>query len=187
MIRCAIAFVVVLFVSSTLPAKPRIGEIKPPAVIDGGISVWFSPDGGAEQAVVGEIDGAKKTLDMQAYSFTSSPIAKAIGEARERGVAVRVVLDKSQDTAKYSGATYLDHHAVPTFIDAKHAIAHNKIILIDGTTLITGSFNFTQAAEHSNAENLLIITGRPKLYAAYEKNFVDHLSHSTPYKSPVEK
>jgi phosphatidylserine/phosphatidylglycerophosphate/cardiolipin synthase-like enzyme len=118
---------------------------------------------------------------VQAYSFTSAPIAQAVTRAFARGVKVRVVLDKSQRSERYTSATYLGNHNVPTWIDTKHAIAHNKIILIDGATIFTGSFNFTKAAEQKNAENLLIIEGDPKLYAEYESNFEEHLSHSEKY------
>jgi phosphatidylserine/phosphatidylglycerophosphate/cardiolipin synthase-like enzyme len=54
-----------------------------------------------------------------------------------------VILDKSQWTEKYSGATYLANHKIPVLIDDKHAIAHNKVMIIDDNTVITGSFNFT--------------------------------------------
>jgi len=94
---------------------------------------------------------------------------------------VTVVLDKSQETEKYSSATFVANAGIPVFIDDKHRIAHNKIILIDEATIITGSFNFTKAAEESNAENLLIIEGKPKLMAAYQKNFKEHLEHSQEY------
>ena len=97
----------------------------------------------------------------------------------DRGVNVRAIWDnKENDTGQYSGATYLLNHQVPTWTDGKHPIAHNKIMIVDGQTIITGSFNFTQQAEISNAENMLIITGKPKLAAAYEANFMAHLSHS---------
>jgi phosphatidylserine/phosphatidylglycerophosphate/cardiolipin synthase-like enzyme len=72
---------------------------------------------------------------------------------------------------------------VPLFIDAEHQIAHNKIVLIDGATVITGSFNFTKAAaETENAENLVIIDEKPKIAAAYAQNFERHLAHSHPFK-----
>jgi len=119
---------------------------------------------------------------VQAYSFTSADIAKAIADAYERGVKVTVVLDKSQKTEKYTGATYLANHHVPVFIDSKHAIAHNKIIIIDGATVLTGSFNFTKAAEEKNAENLLIIRNHPDIASSYLNNFADHLQHSDPYQ-----
>jgi phosphatidylserine/phosphatidylglycerophosphate/cardiolipin synthase-like enzyme len=119
---------------------------------------------------------------MQAYSFTSTPIAKALVEAHKRGVKVTAILDKSRRTKNYSGADFLLQAGIPTYIDAQHAIAHNKIMLIDGGTIITGSFNFTKKAEKSNAENLLVIKGNPKLYAEYEANFQKHLKHSERYE-----
>ena len=128
-----------------------------------------------------EVNSAKTELKVQAYSFTSPSIAEAIARAYARGVRTTVILDDSNDTAKYTGATYLVNHGVPTFIDAKHAIAHNKIMIIDGTTVITGSFNFTEAAEKSNAENLLILH-RPDVAQKYLANFDVHLKHSEPYK-----
>lgn len=62
-----------------------------------------------------------------------------------------------QRTAKYSSATFLRNMGIPIFIDDKHAISHNKFMVIDGHIVITGSFNFTKAAEENNAENLLVI------------------------------
>ena len=87
-------------------------------------SVYFSPHGGCTEAVVEALDKAKSTVLVQAYSFTSVPIAKALVGARRRGVKVQVVLDKSQCTEKYSSATFVDNNGIPCFIDAQHAIAH---------------------------------------------------------------
>ena len=67
------------------------------------------------------------------------------------------------------------------YIDSKHAIAHNKIMIIDRNTLITGSFNFTKSAEESNAENLLILKGNKTLVARYIENFEMHKGHSEEY------
>ena len=119
--------------------------------------VYFSPNGGCTEAMVREISAAKEEILVQAYSFASAPIAKALVEAHKRGVKVEAILDKSQRTEKYSSATFLANSKIPTFIDARHAIAHNKIMIVDQDTVITGSFNFTKAAEEKNAENLLII------------------------------
>jgi len=65
-------------------------------------------------------------------------------------------------------------------IDANHAIAHNKIMNIDGEIVITGSFNFTKAVQEKNAENLLIIRD-PTLAAQYTQNWDGHRQHSQPY------
>jgi len=114
---------------------------------------------------------------VQAYSFTSAPIAKALIEARKRGVDVRVILDKSQRTEKYSEADFVVNMGIPIRIDAKHAIAHNKVMVIDGGVVITGSFNFTKAAESSNAENLLVIRDKD-IAEKYTSNWDVHLEHS---------
>ncbi|MDD5140555.1 MAG: phospholipase D family protein [Verrucomicrobiales bacterium] len=144
------------------------------------VKVFFSPKGGCTEAVVENVGKAKSTVLVQAYSFTSAPIAKALVDAAKRGVKVQVILDKSQRTEKYSGADFLLHEGVPTFIDAKHAIAHNKIMVIDSHTILTGSFNFTKAAEENNAENLLVIEDMA-LAKKYTANWQNHLEHSEPY------
>lgn len=144
------------------------------------VRVFFSPSGGCTEAVVENLGKAKITVLVQAYSFTSAPIAKALVDAEKRGVKVQVILDKSNRTERYSSADFLLHEGVPTWIDAKHAIAHNKIMVIDGRTVLTGSFNFTKAAENNNAENLLVIQDSD-LAAKYTANWKAHLEHSEPY------
>jgi phosphatidylserine/phosphatidylglycerophosphate/cardiolipin synthase-like enzyme len=144
------------------------------------ISVYFSPKGGCTNAVVEELDNATTSVLVQAYSFTSSPIAKALVDAHKRGVGVRVILDESERTEKYSEADFLHNMGVPTFIDCQHSIAHNKVMVIDGATVITGSFNFTKSAEERNAENLLVIRS-PELAKRYADNWTVHLVHSEPY------
>ena len=143
--------------------------------------VYFSPRGGCTEAIVREIGKAKTEILVQAYSFTSAPIAKALVDAHKRGVNVAVVLDKSQRTAKYSSADFTAHASIPTFIDAAHAIAHNKVMVIDKETVITGSFNFTKAAEEKNAENVLIIRAKD-LAQEYSENWKKHKGHSEKYE-----
>jgi phosphatidylserine/phosphatidylglycerophosphate/cardiolipin synthase-like enzyme len=101
--------------------------------------------------------------------------------AHKRGVSVEVILDKSQRMEKYSSATFLGNSGIPTYIDAAYAIAHNKIMIIDKQTVITGSFNFTRAAEEKNAENLLIIKSK-ELESYYLDNWQKHRQHSEVYR-----
>jgi phosphatidylserine/phosphatidylglycerophosphate/cardiolipin synthase-like enzyme len=139
--------------------------------------VFFSPRGGAQAGLVAAIGQARESILVQAYSFTSAPVAEALKAAHDRGVEVRAILDKSQRTERYSGMTFLVHAGIPTWIDSAHAIAHNKVMVIDGHIVVTGSFNFTRAAEEKNAENLLILDS-PELAALYTKNWQAHLQHS---------
>jgi len=141
------------------------------------IQVYFSPHGGCTDAIVRELNAAQSVVLVQAYSFTSAPVAAALKAAHDRGVDVRIILDKSQRTERYSGLTFLQHAGIPVWIDAAHAIAHNKVICVDGQTTIGGSFNFTTSAEFHNAENLLIIRD-VALTQAYMRNWQVHLAHS---------
>ena len=142
--------------------------------------VYFSPTHGATKAVVDALAAAKSTVLVQAYSFTSAPIAKALVEAHARGVDVQVILDRKETGSKYSSADFVAHARIVTLIDGAHAIAHNKVMVIDGLAVITGSFNFTTAAEQRNAENLLVIHDRA-LAARYTENWRSHAAHSARY------
>ena len=144
-------------------------------------AVFFSPHGGCTEEVVKELAAAKSRVLVQAYSFTSLPIARALAEAHRRGVRVEVLLDKSQHSHPYAAAAILMRAGVPVKIDAVHAIAHNKVMVIDGATVLTGSFNFTESAEDRNAENLLVVRDAA-VAARYAKNWDAHRAHSTPYE-----
>ena len=138
------------------------------------VEVYFSPDGGAEGAVVREIGKARSSVLVFAYSFTNAAIGKALVAAHKRGVQVAVVLDREQNTAdRYTEATYLKSARAQVFIDAGDGLQHNKVMVIDNAVVITGSFNFSKAAEEHNAENLLVIRS-PDLARLYGANWAEH-------------
>ena len=145
------------------------------------IEVYFSPGGGCTEAIVDALGHAKQTVFVQAYSFTSAPIAKALTDAHARGVKVQVILDRSQKTEKYSSADFVAHAGIPCLIDSKHAISHNKVMIIDDRIVLSGSFNFTKAAEERNAENLLVIQDA-SLASKYLVNWREHAKHSEAYQ-----
>jgi phosphatidylserine/phosphatidylglycerophosphate/cardiolipin synthase-like enzyme len=151
------------------------------------LSVYFSPNGGCTQAIVEEVGKAKKTVLVQAYSFTSDTIAQALVAAKKRGVDVEAILDK---TDRGSAVDIMVDAGIPTYMDPMHAIAHNKVIVIDGQTVLTGSFNFTPSAENRNAENLLVVRDQP-IAAKYAANWQTHFKHSHPRRGsttvPVEE
>lgn len=144
------------------------------------IKAHFSPKGGCQEAILQELKAARREILVQAYSFTAEPLALAMVEAKKQGVTVEIVLDKSNELERYSDLKILMDNAMDVKIDHEHAIAHNKIIIIDKRVLITGSFNFTNQAEHENAENLMIIKGHPELVTWYRENFFKHREHSKP-------
>lgn len=165
-----------LLATCASPASPPSPLQATPIVL----AVYFSPEGGATDAIVQELDRAKTSILVQAYSFTSALIAKAFVAAHERGVKVEILLDKINLTSQFTSGPFVPKAGIPVKIDSTHDIAHNKILIIDGKTVITGSFNFTKNAEDKNAENLLIIRDKA-LAEKYTKNWLDHVGHSEPY------
>lgn len=177
--KCVIILIYLILSSNFIFAGEKIKSI-------GMTELYFSPNGGATKAIVEEIDNAKDNIFMQAYSYTSIDIKDALIRAKQRNVQVIIIVDKGQLYSKYSMIKYSNCYDIPTFIDYEHKIAHNKIIIIDSNIVITGSFNFSSAAEKYNAENLLIIKGNNKLTHFYVINFYSHLDHSIKYFRRIE-
>jgi len=89
------------------------------------------------------------------YSFTYEPIAEAIIRAKNRGIKIRILMDKGQSEGKYSKYNYLLNNNIAIIQDRHAGIMHNKIAIIDGKVLFTGSYNWSKSAEERNEENLL--------------------------------
>ena len=151
----------------------------------GTIEIAFSPNNGVTQSVVNAINTAKQQILVEAYSFTSKDIAGSLLSAKKRGLDIQIILDKSQVGRKYSAATFFSNLGFNVHIDTKHAIFHDKVMIIDSNKVITGSFNFTKAAETKNAENLLILRNNPKLASIYTREFVYNWQQSLPYNDYV--
>jgi phosphatidylserine/phosphatidylglycerophosphate/cardiolipin synthase-like enzyme len=144
------------------------------------VGVHFSPGGGCTEIVVREIAGAHHEVLVLAYGFTSKPIAQALVDAKLRGVHVEIILDHSNENDPHSLLPFLVEQGLPPLIDPHHAIAHNKVIVVDSKTVLTGSFNFTQQAETHNAENLVLIKSHPELARNYRQDFTNHKGHARP-------
>lgn len=154
----------------------------------GTIEFAFTPGDDATGLLVRAIDAARSQVRVQAFSFTHEQIARALTRAHRRGVDVQVLVDPEQ-------AELIDHNVVGrlvegkvmVFADGEHSAAHNKIVLIDARdeqpVLVTGSFNFTFAAQYRNAENMLVIRGNRELARAYLENWERHRAHSVPFNA----
>lgn len=171
----AVTLILILFV---LPYQVQAKDIQ---LSNAKAQVYFSPHGGCTDAIVKALGKAKSEILVQAYSFTSKEIAKALVDAHKRGVPIQIILDRSNRSGKYSAGDFTAHMGILTYIDSRHAIAHNKVMIIDRETVITGSFNFTKAAENKNAENLIIIPSKD-LARTYIDNWNEHKNHSDIYK-----
>ena len=127
--------------------------------------------------VAAEIDEAKRSLLVQAYNFTEPRIVGALIGAHARGVAVTLLVDKRSAHQRGEGVSAAQAAGIATYVDRKPKIAHNKVIVIDDETVLTGSLNYSSNAACCNAENLLIVHS-PALAAAYAANFARRKSVS---------
>jgi phosphatidylserine/phosphatidylglycerophosphate/cardiolipin synthase-like enzyme len=148
MLKTFLIFVVTIYLS-----------IISPAFADP-IRVLFSPEGGCQEAVVGEISKAQKTVDIAMYDLTNREISPELLKAKWNGIGIRVFLDKGEGNGRYSKGRYLMDHGIDVRFYKGTGLMHNKFAVIDDKVLITGSFNWTAGAERENQENLLIITDK---------------------------
>jgi len=131
--------------------------------------VCFTPGGKCTSEIVAAIDNAQQQILVQAFNFTSRPIAHALVRAQQRGAQVKILFDKSLMDNTWL-LYYVKNKHLWFKIDAQPTIAHNKVMIIDEHVVVTGSFNFTRAAQKDNAENVLIIDDSA-LAQKYAKNW----------------
>ncbi|HUP96728.1 MAG TPA: phospholipase D-like domain-containing protein [Usitatibacter sp.] len=146
----------------------------------------FTPGDDIAALIVKRIGLAKERVQMQAYLFTDRRIANALLAARKRGVEVEVIGDAAQQQS--GGLPHLKalgRAGARLYVNGAQASSHNKIVIVDGGTeaaaVITGSYNFTQAAQARNAENVVILSGNRAVTDRFVDNFERHRTQSTPW------
>jgi len=133
-------------------------------------NVCFSPSTCCEDNIVELVNNSKETIDIAIYAFTNQKIYDSLLQAKERGVAIRVVADKAQSKGKYSFVPKLQETGFDVRIKKKVKIEHNKFGVFDQKMIITGSYNWTEAATKMNSENCML-DKRKKVVAKYGKRF----------------
>jgi phosphatidylserine/phosphatidylglycerophosphate/cardiolipin synthase-like enzyme len=161
------------WVCVALPTQAQSHDVGMTAEV---LGVYFTPPANAAAEIAKAIDASDREVLVQAYGFTHNAIAQALVRAHQRGVKVRVLLDqKSQSSNRYVIGILTDA-GVAVRQDDKHAIAHNKVMVIDQAIVITGSFNFTNSAQTRNAENVLILKSTD-LALQYGLQWQNHWAH----------
>jgi phosphatidylserine/phosphatidylglycerophosphate/cardiolipin synthase-like enzyme len=166
MLMVAIGLICTLAMSLEIP--------KAPAGVYAGrcnVQVAFSPRGGAADLVLATINNARTTIRMATYSFTDPVYARALLNAKRRGVDVAIVSDEEHNGRRRSGSPsvveFLRENDLRVAVTSAYAIQHNKFIVADENTVQTGSLNYSRAAEKSNAENVLVVSSCPHLAQSY--------------------
>ncbi len=151
----------------SVSAEPQPAEI---------LAIYFTPPAGGAGGLIKHIDASKKTIKVMAYGFTAMPLSDALIKAHRRGVKVQLLQDEKSAGNNSDAVNQLIAAGIEVRSDGKHAIQHNKVMLLDDDIVITGSYNFTKSAEVRNAENIIILKSA---YAAkrYADNWVAHWGH----------
>jgi phosphatidylserine/phosphatidylglycerophosphate/cardiolipin synthase-like enzyme len=164
-----------------LPAAAApVAQLERPSPASAEVEVAFTPGDDIAKLIVRHLDAARDKVRMQAYLFTHKGIARALVAARKRGVAVEIIGDAKQYGA--GGLPVLkdlERAGAAIWLNDRMAASHNKVIVIDDLTVITGSYNFTQAAQSKNAENVVVLSGNPGLAGRFVANFERHRRESS--------
>ncbi|KVL85339.1 phospholipase D family protein [Burkholderia stagnalis] len=149
------------------------------------VQVAYSPDGSAEELVVSAISGARQSIRLAAYSFTSPSVVRALMAAKQRGVDVAVIVDDKANHGKASVAALnlLTQAGIPSRTVSIYPIHHDKYIVIDGSQIETGSFNYSSAARR-NSENAVLISQCPAVARSYLQHWQSRWTQGSDYVLP---
>lgn len=190
----AFACLAVIFGLATSTYAFALQPSQTDAVVNSDIQVFFTPGDDAAGKIIDAIRGARKQVLVQAFSFTHPGIAKALIAAHQRGIEVKLIADLEQTRKiRRNRIAEIAAAGVPVWLDGEHNGAHNKVMIIDAhsadiadVAVITGSYNFTNAAQYKNAENVLLIRADRSLTRAYHDNWQRHLPHAKPFAAASE-
>ncbi|MFA5138498.1 MAG: phosphatidylserine/phosphatidylglycerophosphate/cardiolipin synthase family protein [Elusimicrobiota bacterium] len=140
-----------------LDVKPPVDTLNPIRFHDEELPAYaFAPAGGIEETLVRAIDAARKTVDLAMFSLTLSTVQQALLAARERGVRVRIVFDRSQ-YGFLPAMQWFTEQGFDVLVTAGRrtdkGVLHYKFAVFDGVLAESGSYNYTFNAEKNNFEN----------------------------------
>ncbi|MGU3416382.1 phospholipase D family nuclease [Enterobacter bugandensis] len=156
-----------------------------PAVAAPSVQAGFSPEGSALQLILNTVNSAENNIRLMGYSFTSPEVVKALMTAHKRGVDVKIVLDEKGNQNKTSQAAMntIVNAGIPLRTNARFAIMHDKVIIVDNHTVESGSFNFTRSGASRNSENVLVIREVPELAQTYLSHWQSRWDSGTDWRS----
>ena len=134
------------------------------------IEVGFAQKGKDQTArnlVIKTIESAKNEIRMACYNFTDIVVIVSLIDASKRGIDVKIVHDSDVVNQKNDGTALIRESKAQIKLDSKYAIMHNKFIIVDGVTVETGSYNYSENANNSNAENVIVIWNNPDVAKKY--------------------
>lgn len=142
--------------------------------------VRFAPKGGCQDAVVRELRRARCEVLVLAYRFCGEALVAALVDAKKRGANVEVILDAGNEKDRQSDLKALAEQGLDLVVDPSHPETLAQTIVIDGRTVVTGSYDFSPRGDEECAADVVILRGQPELAASYRQHFLAHKEHARP-------
>lgn len=137
---------------------------------DANVKVFFSPKGGAQEALFAELEKAKKSIKFMTFSLTGAELQNTIIAKKKAGLNVEGVMDECLSRGQYSLLRPFKAANIYAIRDGNQALLHHKVFIIDDETVVTGSSNYSASAENNNNENTLIIKSK-SIASLYNKEY----------------
>jgi phosphatidylserine/phosphatidylglycerophosphate/cardiolipin synthase-like enzyme len=140
----------------------KVGDIQ--------VENYFAPEEDVQAIILREIKAAKNNIQFMTYVLTDNKIGEALADRKKDGIVVQGVVEDRFAESTGSEVPYLLKNGVDVLRDGNHYLMHHKVIILDGQTVITGSYNFTRNAQEQNDENVLVIHNK-EIAARYLEEF----------------
>ena len=147
-----------MFLEDRFGALSEADTPYPAVIIDGTqVEVYFSPDDDVEDRIDEVLRRAEKSIDFMVYTFTSDVLSETVLARARAGVEVRGIIEWDQASNPGSDYEHFRQSGLDVRLDSNPRNMHHKVIIIDDSIVITGSYNFSRSAEENNDENVLIL------------------------------
>ncbi len=162
-----------IFILALSLASASLGAKKSENTVSSSQEVYFSPNGRIKSRLIEEINNAKESIDIAVFNITSIGIRNSLKKAQKKGVPIRIITDQGEsgDVHSVVGSLLEDGFKVKLVKGkGQNGLMHNKFAIFDHKLLFTGSYNWTETAEHYNYENALFLRDK-NLIKEYQSEF----------------
>ncbi len=150
------------------------------------VQVLFAAEDDVIEAIIPLIEDAESSIRFMAFSFTHDDLGTAVLDRANAGVSVQGIFETRGSETEYSEMSTLYCNNVNVRQDGNPGTFHHKVFIIDDKYVVTGSLNFSDNANDSNDENVIILNNRD-IAAEYLAEFDRRWAEATPPDAAVCK
>lgn len=164
------------------PTSPSTANEQQVTIEGTPLQILFASEDKAISQIIPLIKGAKRSIRFMAFSFTHGDLGAAVLAGARAGVDVQGIFETRGSETEYSQLPPLYCAKVPVRQDGNPGTFHHKVFVIDEQIVVTGSLNFSDNADESNDENVVIVTNK-EIAALYLQEFERRWAEATEPKA----